>query len=111
MAAATAPRVVVYGIPTSRVCKVLWALGEVGVPCERVGKTPMELKQDPEYMAMNPKGTVPTAVFHWPESEGGTLVLNESNTITSYIAHRFDERKRGLYPSSPEGLALAWQWL
>jgi glutathione S-transferase len=37
-------------------------------------------------------------------------VLNESNSILSYIADKWG-RSKGLYPETAEQLALAWQWL
>mmetsp|Transcript_17377 Transcript_17377/g.44931 ORF Transcript_17377/g.44931 Transcript_17377/m.44931 type:complete len:244 (+) Transcript_17377:113-844(+) len=104
-------RVVVYGPSTSRVCKVLWALREASLPIsvERDMRRPAELRAEQSYLALNPKGTVPTAVFSYGEDNGSAdLVLNESNTIVSYVAQRFAP---ALYPSTPESLALAWQWM
>ena len=54
-------------------------------------------------MALNSKGTVPTM-------RDGPLVLNESNTIVSYICQTRGGGT-GLYPQDPAALAKAWQWL
>ena len=44
-----------------------------------------------------------------PFIRDGDLVLNESNTIVSYLANKYN--RDGIYPESPEDLATAWQWL
>ena len=44
-----------------------------------------------------------------PFIRDGELVLNESNTIVSYLANKYN--RDGIYPESPEDLATAWQWL
>ena len=49
-----------------------------------------------------PRSTVPFI-------RDGDLVLNESNTIVSYLANKYN--RDGIYPESPEDLATAWQWL
>ena len=93
-------QLVVYGIPTSRVVKTLWIAAECNQKVERV---PMFKERHlPWAMALNPKGTVPSF-------KDGPLVLNESNTIIAYIAQKYGDPN--LYPSSPEDLALAWNWL
>lgn len=104
-----APSITLYGTATSRVCKVLWALQEIGLSAERIDVPTAKLAADPAYRALNSKGTVPTAVIH--SGEGGRIVLGESNTIVSYLANRFDGRGDGLYPATPEGVARAWEWL
>ena len=50
---------VIYGPPTSRVTKVMWAAAEVGQSWVDVGNMWSERKA-PWYLALNPKGTVPT---------------------------------------------------
>jgi glutathione S-transferase len=93
-------QLIVYGIPTSRVVKTLWIAAECNQKVERV---PMfQERHLPWALALNPKGTVPSF-------KDGPLVLNESNTIISYIAQKYGDSN--LYPSSPEKLALAWNWL
>src|SRR4051794_10452632 len=66
---------------SSNVQKVIWALGEMQVPFERIdvggafGKT-----KDSFYLAMNPNSLVPTL-----EEEDG-FTLWESNSIVRYLA-------------------------
>ena len=57
---------------SSNVQKVLWCCGEIGIPFERVDiGGPFGGNQDPEYLALNPNGLVPTV-------QDGELVLWES---------------------------------
>ena len=69
---------------SSNVQKVMWAIGEIGLPHERIdvggsfGKN-----REPAYLAMNPNGLVPTL-----EEEDGFL-LWESNSIVRYLAAKY----------------------
>lgn len=112
---------VVYGVRTSRVAKVLWALREVGAPFSRVERPTAELRADPHFLELNPKGTVPVATFELGGGGGhgggdsaadgaAQLVLNESNTIASYVCARWSAGTT-MYPPTHEAVALAWQWL
>ena len=71
-------RLIVYGSSTSRVRKVLWTAAEAGVEVERVDIPTIGLKQQNWFADINPKLTVPVM-------RDSNLVLNESNTIISYI--------------------------
>ena len=72
---------------SSNVQKVIWALGEMQVPFERIdvggafGKT-----KDSFYLAMNPNSLVPTL-----EEEDG-FTLWESNSIVRYLAAKHGSR-------------------
>ena len=94
-------RLVVYGQSTSRVNKVLWAAAEAGVEVDRVKIPTRHLQQEKWYYELNPKLTVPCI-------RDGDLVINESNSIVSYICNQYGKH---MYPNSPDLLALAWQWL
>ncbi|MEK7245201.1 MAG: glutathione S-transferase N-terminal domain-containing protein, partial [Pseudomonadota bacterium] len=65
---------------SSNVQKVIWACDEMNLPFERedIGG-PFGRNKDPEYLALNPNGTVPTIV------EDG-FALWESNAIVRYLA-------------------------
>src|ERR1700691_4714939 len=88
---------------SSNVQKVMWAIGELGLPHERIdvggafGKN-----REPAYLAMNPNGLVPTL-----EEEDGYL-LWESNSIIRYLAARHGGP---LQPAHPKTRALASQWM
>jgi len=96
-------KITLYGIPTSRVCKVLMAAEEAGVDVDQVPMqlVPQHIRQ-PWFLALNPKATLPTI-------KDGDLVLNESNTIVYYIATQYGKGKE-ICPTSPEVVATAWQW-
>ena len=60
--------------------KVLWCCDELGLEYERIDAGgPFDRTQDPEYLAMNPNGLVPTI------SDDG-FTLWESNAIVRYLA-------------------------
>ena len=89
---------------SSNVQKVMWAIGEIGLPHERIdvggafGKN-----REPAYLAMNPNGLVPTL-----EEEDGFL-LWESNTIVRYLAAK--QKAGGLEPADLRTRALASKWM
>src|ERR1700761_483582 len=72
---------IVWGRATSsNVMKVLWALGELGLPFERIDVGGSFGKTDtPEYRAMNPTGLVPTL-------QEDDFTLWESNAVLRYLA-------------------------
>jgi glutathione S-transferase len=89
---------------SSNVQKVMWAIGEIGLPHERIdvggsfGKN-----REAEYLAMNPNGLVPTL-----QEEDGFL-LWESNTIVRYLAAK--HRSTVLEPADLRARALASKWM
>jgi glutathione S-transferase len=89
---------------SSNVQKVLWALGEMKLPFERVdvggafGKT-----KDDFYLAMNPNSLVPTL-----EEEDG-FTLWESNSIIRYLAAK--HANRTLEPADLRLRATAQKWM
>ena len=88
---------------SSNVQKVLWCCAELGIEFERVDVGgPFGGNQDPEYLALNPNGLVPTV-------KDGDLVIWESNTICRYLAAtRGGER---LYPSDPAARTRVERWM
>ena len=88
---------------SSNVQKVLWCCGELGLDYERVDLGgPFGGNQDPEYLAMNPNGRVPTV-------KDGDLVMWESNTICRYLCatHNGDR----LYPKEPKARTDVERWM
>ena len=82
----------------------MWMIGELAIAYVRhdVGGA-FGGTRDPEYLAMNPNGRIPTI-------KDGEFLLWESNAIVRYLCRRFD--KNGvLLPQSVEGHALADQWM
>ncbi len=93
-----------WGRPTSvNVQKVMWAVGELNLPHERIdvggsfGKN-----REPAYLAMNPNGLVPTL-----EEDG--FFLWESNSIVRYLAAKYGPG--GLEPADLRERARAHSWM
>jgi glutathione S-transferase len=88
---------------SSNVQKVMWALGELGLPHERIdiggsfGKN-----REPAYLAMNPNGLVPTL-----EEDG--FLLWESNSIVRYLAAKYGVGT--LEPADMQAQARASSWM
>jgi glutathione S-transferase len=82
---------------------VMWALGELGLPHERIdiggafGKN-----REPAYLAMNPNGLVPTL-----EEDG--FLLWESNSIVRYLAAKYGVGT--LEPADMQARARASSWM
>jgi glutathione S-transferase len=89
---------------SSNVQKVMWAIGEMSLPHERIdiggafGKN-----RESAYLAMNPNGLVPTL-----EEEDGFL-LWESNTIVRYLASKY--KATVLEPADLRTRANASKWM
>lgn len=92
----------IYGAARSRAFRTLWAAGELGLEYEHV---PIDFakgeSRTPSFLALNPSGHVPVI-----ELDG--FRLSESMAINLYLAKKYGNG--GLYPSSLEEEALAWQW-
>jgi glutathione S-transferase len=102
----------VYGRANSiNVRKVLWMLGELGVPYEREdwgrGFRPTA---DPVFRAINPVGVVPVIDDGDPASGSGvSFRLRESNTIVRYLADKHE--RADLYPKDPQQRATVESWM
>ncbi|MBL8570521.1 MAG: glutathione S-transferase family protein [Phreatobacter sp.] len=86
---------------SSNVQKVMWCIGELGVPHERVeAGRQFGIVDEPHYRAMNPNGKIPTA-----EDDGA--ILWESNAICRHLA-----RKHGrLMPTALADQARVDMWM
>jgi glutathione S-transferase len=94
----------IWGRNTSvNVQKVMWAVGELGLPHERIdiGGT-FGKNREPAYLAMNPNGLVPTL-----EEDG--FLLWESNSIVRYLAAKYGAGT--LEPADPRARARAGSWM
>jgi glutathione S-transferase len=95
----------VWGRPNSvNVQKVLWCLSELELPYHRIDAGMQFGKNDqPEYLAMNPNGRVPTLV-------DGSYMLWESNSIMRYLCLAYGEGSP-IYPAAPRQRAGVDRWL
>lgn len=84
--------------------KVLWCCDELGLSFERIDAG-MQFGHldDPDYLALNPNGQIPTLV-------DGTFSLWESNSILRYLAMQYGASS-SLYPSEPKLRACIDRWL
>ena len=96
---------IVWGRNTSsNVMKVLWGLGELGLPFERIDVGGAFGKTDtPEYRAMNPTGLVPTL-------QEGDFTLWESNAIVRYLGQVHAAGSQ-LWPTDPHARAIIDHWM
>ena len=89
---------------SSNVQKVMWAIGEMNLPHERIDiGGPFGKNREAAYLAMNPNGLVPTL-----EEEDGWL-LWESNSIVRYLAAK--HQSRVLEPADLRTRANAHKWM
>ena len=89
---------------SSNVQKVMWTIGEIGLPYERIDiGGPFGKNREAEYLAINPNGLVPTL-----EEEDGYL-LWESNTIVRYLAAKHGSSL--LEPADLRTRANASKWM
>ena len=84
--------------------KVLWCLRELDLAYERIDAgLAFGKNREPEYLAMNPNGRVPTLV-------DGDFVLWESNSIMRYLVLAYGKGSP-IYPEGPKRRAGVDRWL
>jgi glutathione S-transferase len=84
--------------------KVLWCAEELGLRYQRIDAgMAFGRNTEPDYLAMNPNGRVPTLV-------DGDFVLWESNSIMRYFALVHGQGSP-IYPASPQRRAAVDRWL
>src|ERR1700722_15965206 len=84
--------------------KVLWCLRELDLAYERIDAgMAFGRNRDPDYLAMNPNGRVPTLV-------DGDFVLWESNSVMRYLVLAYAPDSP-LYPAAPKRRASVGRWL
>ena len=83
--------------------KAMWAVGEVGLACERLDVGgPFGGNDRPDYLALNPNGRVPTLI-------DGDFVIWESNACVQYLAS--GHAAGSWYPDDLQARARAVQWM
>lgn len=94
---------------SSNVQKVLWGCAELGLEFERedIGG-PFGGNDQPEYLALNPNGVVPTLIEPGAAGEDD-FVLWESNSILRYLASTHDAGN--LWPTDARTRARAERWM
>lgn len=93
----------VFGVPPTRVLRVLWLLNELDVEYELVPTDPLSGEtRSPEFRALNPTSKVPVLV-------DGDVVVTESAAIQLYLAEKFPER--GWIPDDIAERAQMYRWI
>jgi glutathione S-transferase len=98
-------RITIWGRANSvNVQKVLWCLQELDLAYERIDAgMAFGKNREPDYLAMNPNGRVPTLVE-------GDFVLWESNSIMRYLVRAYRPQS-SLYPQTPKVRSGVDRWL
>jgi len=98
-------QITIWGRANSvNVQKVLWCLHELDLAFERIDAgMAFGKNREPDYLAMNPNGRVPTLV-------DGDYVLWESNSIMRYFVLAYRPQSP-IYPQDPKLRASADRWL
>ncbi len=93
-----------YYASQTRAGRPRWLLEEIGAPYELVRlELPKGDQKKPEYLKINPNGTVPALV-------DGDLALFESAAICQYLADKFPD-KRLAPPIGTPARARYYQWI
>lgn len=88
---------------SSNVQCVMWCIAELNLPVERTDAGLMYgVNNTPEYLAMNPNGTVPTLI------DGAGPALWESGAILRYLANTYADEK--FWPQNPVQRADVDRW-
>jgi len=90
---------------SSNVQKVLWLFQELGLQYKRIdaGRSYPLNSTNPEYLALNPNGLVPTL-------DDNGFILWESNAILRYVANAYAPDS-AIYPRDNHQRALVEQWI
>jgi glutathione S-transferase len=98
------PRLVLWGVGTSRTLRAHWALHELGLEYEcrpilpRTGET-----KTPEYSALNPRQKIPLL-------QDGDFTIAESPAIAAYLSNIYGSSENRLIPSDPREHAIWLEW-
>lgn len=88
-----------YTSARSRGLRVTWAAEEIGVPIDLKMLPFPPRKRAPDYLAVNPLGTIPMLV-------DGDVRMTESSAIVLYLAERAGETPLLIEPGAPDRAAL-----
>ncbi len=105
MADSNQEQLTIWGRANSvNVQKVLWCLSELDIAYHRIDAGMAFGKNDePDYLAMNPNGRVPTLV-------DGDFVLWESNSVMRYLVLAYGQGSP-IYPQAAKARASVDRWL
>ena len=94
----------IYHSQNARSLRVLWVLEEIGAKAEVKTLPFPPRKLQPEYLALNPAGTVPLMI-------DGERVMTESLAICEYLVGKNGNSSLVVPPNDPERAPyLQWLW-
>jgi glutathione S-transferase len=98
------PRLILWGVSTSRTLRALWALHELSLPYvsrriqPRTGET-----QTVEFARINPRRKIPVL-------QDGDFTIAESPAIVAYLSETYGTADNRLVPGEPRGRAEWLDW-
>ncbi|HEX7035342.1 MAG TPA: glutathione S-transferase family protein [Pseudomonadales bacterium] len=93
-----------YHCRDARSLRPLWAVHEMGLDCEVVTLRFPPRVHHPDYLSVNPLGTVPTFI-------DGETVMTESSAICEYLGRRYGPTDLIVRETEPEfGTYLNWMY-
>jgi glutathione S-transferase len=99
-----APKLILWGVGTSRTVRAHWAMQELGLAYEtrpigaRTGET-----QTAEYTALNPRQKIPLL-------QDGDFCIGESAAIVAYLSRTYSSEGRSLIPEPLREYAAWLEW-
>jgi glutathione S-transferase len=91
-----------YHCRDSRSLRPLWALEEMSIDCKLINLEFPPRYKTPDYLEINPLGTVPTLI-------DGSITLTESTAICHYLVDKYKNSTIGLSSDHPDyGIYLNW---
>jgi len=94
----------IFHCQNARSLRVLWVLEEMGVKADVKSLPFPPRKLQPEYLALNPSGTVPLMI-------DGERIMTESLEICEYLAAKHGNPSLVVAPNDPERAPyLQWLW-
>jgi glutathione S-transferase len=104
MPEAASPRLVLWGVGTSRTLRAHWALRELGLAyqCRPILPRTGETKTD-EFTALNPRQKIPLL-------RDGDFTIAESPAIAAYLSDTYGNAQTALIPAAPRERATWLEW-
>ena len=94
-----------WGVVSSRVLRVHWALIELGLPYNHI---PVQSRsgetETDSYGRLNPRRKIPTF-------QDGDLIMSESGAIVTYLAENYGTPERSIIPAGGHARAKYHEWM
>jgi glutathione S-transferase len=98
------PKLILWGVTTSRTMRAHWALAELGLSYERRPVQPRTGEtKSAEFTTLTARQKVPLL-------QDGDLVLTESAAIVAYLSDQYGNNENRLVPLDPRERAVCLEW-